>query len=102
MSSAEQCPHCGHEWGRHTARCDCGCMWPKPKPPEPPKPPPDPLIAVVRGAIFAELDRQHEAGEIDGAGYWDSEWGCCDGEPNWGKVAEAVIAAVRASFRRDA
>lgn len=49
----------------------------------------------VRDAIFAELDRQNDAGEIGGAGHWDSAWGCLDGEPNWGKIAEAVVAVTR-------
>ncbi|WP_043673610.1 hypothetical protein [Nocardia vulneris] len=47
-------------------------------------------------AIFDELDRQHETGEIDGNGYWDREWGRVDGEPRWGKIAEAVVAVIDA------
>lgn len=58
------------------------------------------VVDRVCAAIFAELDRQHEAEEIGGHGYWDSEWGCLDGEPKWGKVAEAAIGAV-ASARPD-
>lgn len=58
------------------------------------------LVAIVQGAIFDELDRQHEAGEIDGAGYWNrEEWGTLDGEPRWTKVAEAAVAAVTSHIR---
>jgi len=54
------------------------------------------VVDRVCDAIFAELDRQHEADEIGGNGYWDSEWGCLDGEPKWGEVARAAIRAVHA------
>ncbi len=56
----------------------------------------DERIDQVCDAIFAELDRQHEAGEIGGCGHWDREWGCVDGEPQWGKIAEAVVAVIDA------
>lgn len=93
---SDNCPHCGHGWSYHTSRCTtCGCLWKKPKPPPAPPTAQEVLIAKVRDAIFDELDHQHEAGEIDGAGYWDREWGCCDGEPNWSGVAAAAIAAAQ-------
>lgn len=58
------------------------------------------LVAIVQGAIFDELDRQHDAGEIDGAGYWNrEEWGTLDGEPRWTKIAEAAVAAVTSHMR---
>lgn len=58
------------------------------------------LVASVQGAMFDELDRQHEAGEIDGAGYWNrEEWGAIDGEPRWTLIAEAAVAAVTAHLR---
>ncbi len=58
------------------------------------------LVAIVQGAMFDELDRQHEAGEIDGAGYWNrEEWGSIDGEPRWTLIAEAAVAAVTAHLR---
>lgn len=58
------------------------------------------LVAIVQGAIFDELDRQWEAGEIDGAGYWNrEEWGTLDGEPRWTKVAEAAVSAVMSHIR---
>lgn len=94
------CPHCGHDWARHTRtvhtpeRCDCGCMWQPPKPPEPPPTPADLLNERIQAAIFDELDKQHEADEIDGAGYWDREWDRVDGEPNWTRIAAAIIKAL--------
>ena len=96
-ATPDGCPHCGHGWSYHAeGRCTwCGCMWEKPKPPAPPPPPPDPLVVAIHAAIFDELDRQHEAGEIDAAGYWDREWGRLDGEPDWGAVVAAVAEAVR-------
>ena len=53
------------------------------------------LIGKVRDAIFDELDAQHEPGDIGGAGYWDREFGCLDGEPDWGAVADAAIRAIQ-------
>ncbi|OCB56150.1 hypothetical protein A5722_14740 [Mycobacterium vulneris] len=51
-------------------------------------------VERTKAAIFDELDRQHEAGEIEGAGYWNrDEWGTLDGEPCWDKVAEAAYLA---------
>lgn len=51
-------------------------------------------IERTKAAILDELDRQHEAGEIEGAGYWNrEEWGTLDGEPCWDKVAEAAYLA---------
>lgn len=58
----------------------------------------DEMVAAARGAMFDELDRQHENCEIDAAGYWDREWGRCDGEPKWDKVAAAAVDAVLASM----
>lgn len=101
MLTPETCPHCNHAWKSHSIligdrkRCLCDCRW---SPPEPPKPPPtehELLVAKVRAAIYAELNAQHEADEIDGAGYWDDEWGRLDGEPNWDRIAAAAITAVR-------
>lgn len=58
------------------------------------------LVAAVQAAMFDELDRQHDAGEIDGAGYWNrEEWGALDGEPRWTKIAEAAVAAVTDHIR---
>ncbi|GAT03510.1 Tat pathway signal sequence domain protein [Mycolicibacterium fortuitum subsp. acetamidolyticum] len=58
------------------------------------------LVVAVQAAMFDELDRQHEAGEIDGAGYWNrEEWGAIDGEPRWTKIAEAAVAAVTSHMR---
>lgn len=48
----------------------------------------------IKAAIFDELDRQNENDEIGGHGYWSSEWGTLDGEPDWGAVAAAVLAAL--------
>jgi hypothetical protein len=32
-----ECPHCGHGWSRHGARCaDCGCLWTDPATAAPP------------------------------------------------------------------
>lgn len=53
------------------------------------------LVDRVQAAIFAELSRQHEAGELDGSQFWDSETGDLDAIPNWDKVARAVIGAAR-------
>ena len=78
-------------------RCtQCGCYWslPKPPPPTPTLTARELLIAKVRDAIFDELDRQHESSEIDWAGFWDREWGCIDGEPDWNGVADAAIKAM--------
>lgn len=51
-------------------------------------------VERTKAAILDELDRQHEAGEIEGAGYWNrAEWGTLDGEPCWDKVAEAAYRA---------
>lgn len=51
-------------------------------------------IERTKAAILDELDRQHEAGEIEGAGYWNrDEWGTLDGEPCWDKIAEAAYLA---------
>lgn len=51
-------------------------------------------IERTKAAILDELDRQHEAGEIEGAGYWNrEEWGTLDGEPCWDKIAEAAYLA---------
>ena len=58
------------------------------------------LVAAAQAAIFDELDRQHDAGEIDGAGYWNrEEWGTLDGEPRWTLIAEAAVAAVTSHIR---
>lgn len=54
----------------------------------------DEMITKARDAIYAELGRQHDESEIQGAGYWEPEWGCCDGEPNWHKVSAAAVDAV--------
>lgn len=96
MSSVEVCPHCQHAWQSHVrGRCACGCMWTHddvhPPPPPPPPTPEQLRVQAVIDAIFDELDRQAEENVID-APYWDREWGCLDGEPDWGAVAVAVLA----------
>jgi hypothetical protein len=101
-SAEETCPHCQHPWFQHVGyndrtRCtQCGCMWSKPKPPPVPLTPEElaqqQMLTKIHDAIFVELDRQHEEDEIEGAGYFDDESGCVDGEPNWGKVAASVLA----------
>jgi hypothetical protein len=91
---SDGCPHCGHGWSYHAPRCTtCGCQWSEPKPPKPPPSARDELVANIENTMFDELDRQHEADEIGGCGYWNREkWQTLDGEPNWTKVAEAVAA----------
>lgn len=101
---SDVCPHCNHGWDLHNKyiggkkRCeDCGCMWCLPDPGPVVTPPTERDLAIerVRLAIYAELNRQMEADEIDAAGYWDDEWGRLDGEPDWGKVAEAALNAAQ-------
>lgn len=58
------------------------------------------LVVAVQAAMFDELDRQHDAGEIGGHGHWDrEEWGTLDGEPRWTMIAEAAVAAVTSHIR---
>lgn len=92
------CPHCTHVWAAHTPRCtECGCYW-MPPGMEPGQPVPltvrQQIVQRVKDAIYAELDRQHEESEIDGAGYWDSDWGRLDGEPDWTQVAAAALSVI--------
>lgn len=104
MAEHPTCPHCNHYWDMHAywneqSRCTaCGCLWTDPDkiPPEPAPPTAhELLVAKVRAAIYAELNNQHEEDQIGGAGYWDDEWGRLDGEPDWNRIAQAAITAVR-------